>query len=905
MRVVVCGLAVGLLACHAGAASAQQGVVQISGAGQTITGGTLQPGDNSFEPDFGASWIQPGVRFGSFQLELRGAKRADRLHVGRNYAALRDLKRGPVSWSFEAGDAYFTRALGEYGFSNLTTPSVTFSGGVISARTNRGALHVVGGRATAWRNIFGTDPDTLAQTLGMVRGSYKVSDRLEVFGRVSRIQTSSLREFSFDIADSRQAGGGFRFTLVPAVQLIADGSYVLYRRLDSNEQVRDGSYLTGASFLLPHGWVQVNVSRFSPGEFPAMNDSMHDRESAFAAGEYDFWTRATLFGGWEIVTTNIDPDKTLPSSANLPRQTARRGFGGFRVRLGTRSNVTVRIEEGGRISRPVLAGLDSQSDTGVRSLEWQVLAGPMTTYARVARRQNIDSRRTEATYTQDDLTGQLFLRVSRTTQIFTTAALTRHETGAAQGSTYWQLGGGAEIQIAQRNLWARGEATASRNVDLVTRDFIPRELLNVGLNGQLRPGTGFSLNVSAYRTPFFTSSDSTWTTRSMFRVTQNFSTGTSRVIPAGMTAAAVSRARGTGQIVGTVFADWNGNGLQDPDENPLENIPVRVSALSTVTTRRNGDFSFLNVPTGPQQVGLDNAAVPVDFDSPAVSMVDIDLDRGATRRVSFGLIPLGWVRGRVIRDANGNGKVDPGEEPIDGAVLVLDGGKRSEQVRRGAFRFDSIRSGDHVVSLLADSLPEGAVITGAAEVPVSLTRNQLTADLDFLVVVQKRPETRKVFPPRGGGAPPAAASTPASARPGSPAARPGTGVTANAAPPAARTGSGAGANPVPSPRTPSTPPTSQIAEGIVATRQTAASPEAPASFAIQIAAFNDPIRARLMVRELSAAGYPAYVVNPGGEDPDAPYRVRLGGYRSRQAASTAAVRLGRVRGEKLWVIPER
>ena len=81
-------------------------------------------------------------------------------------------------------------------------------------------------------------------------------------------------------------------------------------------------------------------------------------------------------------------------------------------------------------------------------------------------------------------------------------------------------------------------------------------------------------------------------------------------------------------------------------------------------------------------------------------MVDIELDRGATRRVSFGLIPLGSVRGRVIRDANGNGKVDPGEEPIDGAVLVLDGGRRSEQVRRGVYRFDSIRSGDHVVSLL-------------------------------------------------------------------------------------------------------------------------------------------------------------------------------------------------------------
>jgi cell division septation protein DedD len=872
MRVVVCGLAAGLLACHAGAASAQQGVVQISGAGQTITGGTLQPGDNSFEPDFGVSWIQPGVRFGSFQLELRGAKRADRLHVGRNYAALRDLKRGAVSWSFEAGDAYFTRALGEYGFSNLTTAPVTFSGGAISARTNRGALHVVGGRATAWRNIFGTDPDTLAQTLGMIRGSYKMSDRLEVLGRISRIQTSSLREFSFDIADSRQAGGGFRFTLVPAVQLIADGSYVLYRRLDSNVQVPDGSYLTGASFLLPHGWVQVNVSRFSPGEFPAMNDPMHDRESTFAAGEYDVWTRATLFGGWEMVRINIDPDRTLPASANLPQQTAKRGFGGMRVRFGTRSNVTLRLEEGGRIARPVLGGLDSESDTGVRSLEWQVLAGPMTTYARIARRQNIDSRRTDATYSQNDLTGQLFLRVSRTTQLFSTLALTRHETGAAQGSTYWQLGGGAELQIAQRNLWARGEAMASRNVDLVTREFIPREVVNVGLNGQLRAGTGFSLNVSAYRTPF-TTAEPSWTTRSMFRVTQNFSTGTARVIPAGMTAAAVSRARGTGQIVGTVFADWNANGLQDPDENPLENIPVRVSALSTVTTRRDGDFSFLNVPTGPQQIGLDVAAVPVDFDSPAVSMVDIDIDRGATRRVSFGLIPLGSVRGRVVRDANGNGKVDPGEEPIDGAVLVLDGGKRSEQARRGVFRFDSIRSGDHVVSLLSDSLPEGAVITGTAEVPLVLSRNQMSADVDFLVVIQKRPETRKVFPPRTG---------PGTPRPPAPAAAP-------TASPSARPG------PAPAERTPAAPRPLQLPPS--STSQTP-------GYAVQIAALNDPLRARVLARDLTAAGYAAYVVAPGPEEVEGPYRVRVGRYRSRDAASGAATTLGKVLGEKLWVIAE-
>ena len=883
MRPVVCGLAAGLLACHAAAALAQQGNVVVSTAGQAVIGGAQQPGVNKFEPDFGVSWIQPGVRFGSFQMELRESRRADRLHLGRNYAALRDWKQGPVSWSFEAGDSYFTRALGEYGFSNLTTPAVTFSGGTITARTNRGALHIVGGRATAWRNIFGTDPDTLPQTLGMARGSFKVSDRLEMLGRVSRIQTSSLGEFGFDIASSKQAGGGARVTVVPSVQLVADASFVRYRRLDSNVEIDDGSFLAGASFLLPHGWLQVNTSRFSPGEFPAMNDPMHDRTSTFAAGEHDLWSKATLFGGWETVTTNIDPDLTLEASARLPRNTTNRGFGGVRLRIGTQSNVTLRFEEGGRIARPVRGGLDRESDTGLRSAEWQVLIGPMTTYARAARRLNIDNSSADATYTQDDLTGQLFYRLSRTTQLFGLAAITRHETGDATGSSYWQIGGGAELQIAQRNLFLRGEGTTSRNVDLVTREFIPRHSIDLGLNGQLRPGTGFSFHIAAYHSPLLLATrGSSWTTRSIFRVSQNFSTGTARLIPSGMAAAAANRSRGTGQIVGVVYSDWNGNGLYDPDEDLLENIPVRVSALSTVTTRRDGGFSFLNVPVGPQQVGLDTAAVPVDFDPPPVTMVDLELEKGATRRVTFGLYPLGSVRGRVIRDANANGKVDPGEEAIDGAVLVLDAGKRSEQVRRGVYRFESIRSGDHVVSLLADSLPEGAVITGAAEVPVSLTRTQLTADLDFLVVIQKRPETRKVFPPRGGGPPAPSAS-----------ARPAPAPTRAASTPATA------APPPPS----STAVSSQVAEGIITTRSRVAPPSA-SSFAIQVAAFNDPLRARMMVSELAAAGYPAYVVQPANDDPDAPYRVRLGGYRSREAASTAAVRLGRVLGEKLWVIPE-
>ena len=270
--------------------------------------------------------------------------------------------------------------------------------------------------------------------------------------------------------------------------------------------------------------------------------------------------------------------------------------------------------------------------------------------------------------------------------------------------------------------------------------------------------------------------------------------------------------------------------------------------------------------------------------------MSLELDRNTTRRVSFGLIPLGTVRGRVVRDANANGRVDPGEEPIEGAVLVLDGGTRSEQVRRGAYRFDSIRSGDHVVSLLRDSLPEGAVVTGGIEIPLALKRDQLSVEIDFAVVIEKRPENRRVFPSKIGTAQPPAPKPSATARP------PATARPSTPAPAASMPVSGASA---PS----ATPPTSAATPVAGAVPPRPAMPSAE-SFAIQVAALLDPLRARDIVRDLARRGYPAYLIEPSAADPDGPYRVRIGQYPTRAAAAATVNKIERERGEKLWVIRE-
>ncbi len=321
--------------------------------------------------------------------------------------------------------------------------------------------------------------------------------------------------------------------------------------------------------------------------------------------------------------------------------------------------------------------------------------------------------------------------------------------------------------------------------------------------------------------------------------------------------------RGTGSVLGSVFADWNGNGLPDAGEDALSGIPVRLGNATYVTTSHDGQFSFLNVPSGALNVGLDVKALPVDFDPPAAADLVLELSRGETRRVAFALVPLGGIRGRVVEDANRNGRADPDEAGVEGAVLTLDGGSRSELARKGAFRFDAVRSGDHRVELLKESLPEGAIVAGGNDRSVSITREHPQNDLTYLVVIEKRPEVRKVFPPRIG------ASGPGRGNNGTPGAKP---AVPSAAP--GRTGRNAVSGP--------------------------ASSDA-GLFTIQVAALSDSSRAHRLVDGLKDSGFDAYLVEPGTADPHGPYRVRVGRYGSREVALMTVTRLEAQMGSKPWL----
>jgi cell division septation protein DedD len=850
------------------AGAAQQGSLQVTAAAQSVQGDPRRTaGQSPLEPDVGVSWLQPRTRFGTLQIELRGTRRDEAPHLGRALFSSRDLKHRGVSWTIEAGDTYFSPAIGEYRFANLAAPAVTFAGGAVGARTDKAAAGAIVGRTTISRNLFGTDPDTLDQDLALLRGSYKTGERLELFTRASRVRTGEQAGPYATIAASDQGGFAARWIVTPSVHLIGDGSVVSYRRRGAASRELDGSGVAGASFLLARGWVQVNAARFSPGEVPVLNQPLTDRQTVFAAGEIDAFARLRVFGGWEAFGSNVTSQTSTSNGT--------RAFGGVRTPVGDRSSVAVRLEKGDRRSRVVDVPLARLSDTAVLTAEWQVNLGAVSGVTRYSRRENVESRSLAGSYTVNDASGHLFLTLNSATQIFGNAAATRTTTREGGGTTFWQLGGGGQAQMFHRSLWLRAEGAMSRNADLLSTATVPQQSLNIGLNGEIFRNTILGLNLNADRLASPQTNDASWISRSSLRVTRTFHTASVR--PATSISTSLARHGGTGSITGMVFSDWNANGRQDPGELVLENIPIRLSTLGSSTTSPTGAFAFTNVPIGMHQVGIDLSALPVDFDPPAIAQLQLQLGRGDMKRVAFGLVPLAAVSGSVVVDANGNGQADPGEPSIDGAVVVLDAGVRSERARNGRFRFEAVRSGDHTLAVLPESLPEGTAVSGPAEIPISLTREQPTADAVFLVAHQQRAELRKVFAP---SAPRAAAETPTVTRrppgPRKPASTPAP-VTATAAAPLAA----------------------------VARPQSEEASRTGHAFAIQIGAFNDSTRAAEALRALEAAGLPAYVVAPPASDPDAPYRVRVGRYETRAEAQSVASSLEKTRREKLWVVRER
>lgn len=854
--------------------AAQQGSVQVSSSTQIVAASDARrAGQQPFEPDLGFTLHQPALRFGNLFVDLHAVRRDDGARLGTTALGLRDVKLLGMTWSLTGGDSAFAPSLSAYAFTNLFAPQVSFAGGNLSGFSPRASVTFTAGSVTALRNIFGSDPQALGQHVGQFGAKVRPWSRVELFAHASRVRTGDTRAYTSFVDAGSDAGGGVRVRPIPTVELTADAGVSRFERRGSSAREQNVTALAGAKWTLARGWVELNAQRFSPGYFAVVNTPYLDRQGAFAAGELELAAPLRLFGGIEAFRTNLDPQRAATARVSMPRGTTERAFAGARLHVGGRTFLTLRAEQGDRTARQSgRFGTAYDSDSGVSSAEFQTSVRAVSAFARYERRENLDRANGTGTYTQQTASAQVF-GSARRLQLFGSAMLiqqARHE----GGQTFWQGGGGVQVQMPRRQLWVRAEALVSRADEWGADLDVPHELYTLGLSGQLTVRTAIAFDVMLDRAPQAIGQSGPWLTRSMIRLTHRVPTGAARV-PAG--SGISPRRRGNGSIFGVVFADWNGNGVRDSGEEPLAGVPflyadaVAPGAMDhaapgvPVSSGADGEFAFVNVPQGRARVKLDLTALPVDFDPPEVPVRETEASGKPKEKLAFGLVPLGSITGIVLQDSDNDGASGPADTPLDGAVLVLDDGARSEQTRGGIFRFEAVRAGAHSVTLLPESLPEDTSMAGGPRSDVVLDRAQMKREVSFLVKAEKRREIRKVFPPktiarvqRPAGPSPIARDT------GAVAGR----IQATRAGRATRLN----ARDVLPPHAAAAPARLSAASASSA----GAAMGATAWYAIQLAASSDRARAWQLVKALQAVGVEAYI----SEDVDGLAKVRVGSYRS-------------------------
>jgi hypothetical protein len=182
-------------------------------------------------------------------------------------------------------------------------------------------------------------------------------------------------------------------------------------------------------------------------------------------------------------------------------------------------------------------------------------------------------------------------------------------------------------------------------------------------------------------------------------------------------------------VLGVVFDDLNGNGLQDGGEPGIGGVTIIIEDGPTATTSLDGKYRFSNVAPESYMLFLE---LPAGYVSVGRTNRTVTVAAGGSARANFALQAESVLQGVVFDDLNGNGAQDVGEAGVGGVTITRDDGPDTTTSGDGSYSFTSVVPGGYTLFL---GVPAGYISVGQTSRTVNVASGG-SAQANFAVQAQ-------------------------------------------------------------------------------------------------------------------------------------------------------------------------
>ncbi len=187
-------------------------------------------------------------------------------------------------------------------------------------------------------------------------------------------------------------------------------------------------------------------------------------------------------------------------------------------------------------------------------------------------------------------------------------------------------------------------------------------------------------------------------------------------------------------VAGYAYLDENYNGIMDPGEKKLADIPMRLGNMISVSDEK-GFFIFKPYFNDIYFLNFDYRNLIADY-TPVTEEILVRVKDNQNISQNFGVTINGTVSGKVFIDKNADGIKNENEEYLMWAGMELEGlNKKDYTDQRGEFYFQNVPLGYHPLVVLKDSLPKGTRPLNDYRQDIFITEDRLDHhDIDIPII---------------------------------------------------------------------------------------------------------------------------------------------------------------------------